>query len=72
MHGKTAGTRKNDGKQIGNCAVKISALQSCITLHRTLEGDKFDLDPLLCEISALCCNDEGNGVRIRHQTNGQL
>ena len=60
MQRKTTGARKDDGKQVRDGTVEIAALQGRIALHRTLEGNKFYLDALLCKVSALCGDDERN------------
>ena len=69
---KSSGSREDDGKQIGNCAVKIAALECRIPFHRTLKRNEFHLDAFFGKISALCCNDKRDGVGIRHQPDGQF
>ena len=72
MQSKAARARKDNGEQVGYRTVEIPALQCCVPLHRTLEGDELHLNALLCKVPTLCGNDERNGIRIRHQSDGQL
>ena len=58
VYGKAAGTRKDDGEQIGDRTVEITALERRITLHRTLKGHEFNLNALFLEVSLLFRNNE--------------
>ena len=62
---------KRNGEQIGNSSIKIAALQSRIPVHSTLERVQFHIQSLFCKISFFLCNDEWNGIRIRHETDFQ-
>ena len=72
MQGKAARACKDNREKIRDCTVEVAALESRIPLHRTFEWDELDLDPLLCKVPALCGDDERDGIRIRHQTDGDL
>ena len=72
MYGKTTRARKYDGKQIGDRAVKIPALQCRITLHRALKRHELNLDPLFRKVSVFCGDNERYGVRVRHESNGEF
>ena len=69
---KAAILRKSCGEHIGDRTVEVAALQRRVAIHRALELLKVDVEPFIREIALFLCNQERQGVGIRHQADGEF
>ena len=71
LHIKAAGFGEGHRQHIRNGTVQIAALQGRIAIHGTLVLLDIHLEAFLVKIALLPGNDERQGIRVRHQADGQ-